>query len=91
MIGNSEVLKQVQNLVTTHYEGILCSNVIVSAKGVPIVQVSASNLLTNGGSTLTYLPILYVIGVLEEDGLLTLRLITFHGKILASQVTHLVN
>ena len=91
-IGNHGKLKQVQNLVKAHYEGKLHSSLTVSTKGLPIVRVSALPSSTTAAScTLSYTPTFYMIGTLEENRLLTMRLITFHGQILVTKVGYQVD
>ena len=81
-----EQLKDLQKLVAKHYDGVLRSNIATSTGRLPFVQISTSVIIEKPKPYLSYLPLFHVIGLVNNDGLLIMKLITFNGKELFKKV-----
>ena len=81
-----EPLEELENLVKTHFGDLLVS-VAVSANGSLFLSIWQQP-SENPKLYMNYLPLFYIIGDVDEDSRISLKLITFHGKVLEELVEH---
>ena len=78
-----EPLVSLQNLIKLHFNDLSCATA-VSASGSPIVTIwQQPNKQSTKGLLIRDLPLFYIIGSLNDNLRLSMRLITFHGKIVS--------
>ena len=76
-------LVPLQTLISAHFSDLSC-NTTTSARGSPILTIwQQPNQQPSKGLVMNDLPLFYIIGSINENSKLCLRLITFHGKVVS--------
>ena len=80
MMTKHEPLEELENLVKNHFGDLLVS-VAVSANGSLFLSIWQQPAV-HSGIYMDYLPLFYIVCGVDEYSKLSLKLITFHGKVL---------
>ena len=81
MMTKHEPLEELENLVKNHFGDLLVS-VAVSARGTLFLSIWQQPSQNVGAYYMSYLPLFYIVCAVDEGSKLSLKLITFHGKVL---------
>ena len=80
---NQQALEDLEEFVRGHFDDLLVS-MSISATGSLFLNIWQQPSELNIGYVMKYNPLFHVIATVDEDSNLSLKLVTFHGKIIGN-------